>query len=106
MLSGGQDVTKDVTTTSVSSHQSSTVYGTQVIFTALGSQDLGGTPTGTVDFFDGTTLSGTGSLNDFGIATLMTTALSVIGTPHTLTATYEGSPTSLGSTSPEYSQTI
>jgi autotransporter-associated beta strand protein len=105
-LSGGHDVTQDSTTTSVSSARSSTVYGTPVIFTALVSQDFGGTPTGIVDFFDGATLIGTGTLNSIGVATLATTTLSVSGSPHSITASYEGNSTSLASSSPIDSQTI
>jgi autotransporter-associated beta strand protein len=105
-LAGGQVVTPDATTTGVSSAQSSTVYGTPVIFTALVTQAYGGTPTGLVDFFDGSTPLGSAPLNSLGIATLAPTTLSAIASPHSITASYEGNSDSQGSTSSAYSQTI
>ncbi|MFF1956029.1 Ig-like domain-containing protein, partial [Streptomyces sp. NPDC058220] len=62
-----------------------------------------GTPTGTVDFFDGATLLGTGTLTG-GVATLTTSALGV-GT-HSLTAVYSGDSSFDGSTSPVDTQTV
>ncbi|KJY40376.1 hypothetical protein VR41_15080, partial [Streptomyces sp. NRRL B-1568] len=62
-----------------------------------------GTPTGTVDFFDGATLLGTGTLNS-GVATLVVTDLSVGS--HALTATYNGDANFVGSTSPVDTQTV
>ncbi|WP_206306702.1 Ig-like domain repeat protein, partial [Streptomyces malaysiense] len=62
-----------------------------------------GTPTGTVDFFDGATLLGTGTLTG-GTATLTTSTLAV-GT-HALTAVYSGDTEFGGSTSPVDSQTV
>ena len=47
-----------------------------------------GTPTGTVNFFDGATQIGTGTLNSSGVATFSTSTLSV-GT-HSITAVYAG----------------
>jgi hypothetical protein len=105
-LAGGQVVTPDTTTTSVSSASSTTVYGTPVIFTALVTQAFGGVPTGLVDFYDGMTLIGQASLNSIGVATLAPTTLAVSGSPHQISATYEGSPNSQGSTSSACSQTI
>ncbi len=106
LLTGGQVVTPDVTTTSVSSAQPSTTYGDQAIFTALVSAAFGGTPTGTVEFFDGMTDIGTGTLNSIGVATFTTTTLSATGSPHMITAEFEGSLSSQGSTSACYWQTI
>ena len=106
-LSGGQDVTQDVTTTSVSSASSTTTYGAEAIFTALVAQDFGGTPTGIVEFFDGGNEIGTGTLNTVGVATFTTTALSATASPHSITASYEGSLTSQSSgPSASYLQTI
>ncbi|MDV9203194.1 Ig-like domain-containing protein, partial [Streptomyces sp. Wh19] len=56
-----------------------------------------GTPTGTVDFFDGATLLGTGTLSG-GVATFTTSTLA-IGT-HPLTAVYNGDANFTSSTSP------
>ncbi len=57
----------------------------------------GGVPTGTVDFYSGTTLLGTGTLNGTGVATYSTTTLAV-GT-YSLTAAYQGDTNNTGSTS-------
>ncbi|MFE2750354.1 Ig-like domain-containing protein, partial [Streptomyces scopuliridis] len=62
-----------------------------------------GTPTGTVDFFDGATLLGTGTLSG-GVATFTTSALSVGS--HLLTAVYSGDTNFTGSTSPVDTQTV
>ncbi|MDV9203065.1 Ig-like domain-containing protein, partial [Streptomyces sp. Wh19] len=62
-----------------------------------------GTPTGTVDFFDGATLLGTGTLSG-GVATFTTSTLA-IGT-HPLTAVYNGDANFAGSTSPVDTQTV
>jgi hypothetical protein len=61
--------------------------GRTVTFTTVVS-GLGGTPTGTVVFYDGATLLGSGTLNAGGQATFQTSALTV-GT-HTITAEYGG----------------
>ena len=61
-----------------------------VTFYALVSS-AGGTPTGTVNFFDGNTQIGSGTLNASGIATLTLSGLS-IGT-HAITALYVGDAT-------------
>ena len=59
----------------------------------------GGTPTGTVVFYDGTNNLGSGTLNSSGVATLSTSALSVSASPHSITATYGGDNTFGASTS-------
>ena len=65
--------------------------------------------TGTVTFLDGTTVLGTGTLNNFGVATYQTAAL-VTGT-HPITASYAGvvsttAPAILPSTSPVLNQVV
>jgi sugar lactone lactonase YvrE len=66
----------------------------------------GGTPTGLVTFFDGTTNLGSGSLSGTGTATLNVQGPQwTVGT-HSLTATYAGDPSDTGSTSAPYSETI
>ncbi len=106
-LSGSQDVTADTTSTSLaSSTPASVAYGTQVVVTALVTQTYGGTPAGVVDLFDGTTQIGTTTLNDLGIATFVITNLPVTGSPHSITASYEGNPTSMSSESGAVLQTI
>ena len=89
-LGGGQNVTQDITATSLSSSQPSTTYGTEVVFTALVSQAFGGTPTGMVNFYDGATEIGMSRVNSIGIATFATTTLSASASPHSMNATYVG----------------
>ncbi len=60
-------------------------------------------PTGTVEFFDGSTLLGSGTVSN-DVATLITTALP-LGTS-SITATYEGDTNYAGSTSPAVSVTV
>ncbi|MDF3294442.1 Ig-like domain-containing protein, partial [Streptomyces sp. RB6PN23] len=62
-----------------------------------------GTPTGTVSFFDGATLLGTGTLSG-GVATFSTTTLATGS--HSLTAVYNGDTNFSGSTSPVDTQTV
>ena len=59
-----------------------------------------GTPTGSVEFFSGTTDLGPGTLDD-GVATLTTSALTTADTA--LTATYGGDSNFTSSTSPAVS---
>jgi hypothetical protein len=49
-----------------------------------------GTPTGTVTLFDGSTNLGSAVLNAAGQATIVTSALTTLGNPHSLTASYFG----------------
>ncbi|HYC89061.1 MAG TPA: M36 family metallopeptidase [Thermoanaerobaculia bacterium] len=63
-----------------------------------------GTPSGNVTFFDGATNLGTVALNGSGVATLITSALTV--GPHSLTASYAGGPGFLASNSAALAQTI
>jgi hypothetical protein len=74
-----------------SSPNPSTV-GQSVAFTAtVADSQSGGTfvPSGKVTFNDGTTALGSGTLSSTGVATLNTTALTVVGT-HSITAQYGG----------------
>jgi autotransporter-associated beta strand protein len=65
------------------------VYGSPVTLTATitGSAP---TPTGTVTFYDGTTLLGTNVTIISGVATLSVSNLQVTTSPHSLTAVYSG----------------
>ena len=66
----------------------------------------GGTPGGTVTFFDGSISLGNATLNTRGIATLIVPGSNwTVGT-HTLTAVYAGDASDTTSTSPTYSQLI
>ncbi len=88
---------------------SSSTYGSTVTLTAtLGapSGDPADIPVGTVQFFDGATLLGTGTLNSSGVASLNTAgASSLSGGSHVLTAVYSGSTefTAVTSTTLSYS---
>jgi YVTN family beta-propeller protein len=80
-----------LTTTTLTADVNPQVQGQPVIFTAQVSPPgpTGGPdPTGTVTFYDGTTVLGTGSITNAGIATFSTSTLS-LGT-HTITAAYSG----------------
>jgi len=70
-----------------------------VTFTASVSPKSGqGTPTGTVQFMDSTTILGTSTLNGKAIADISTTALA-LGT-HSITALYSGDAQFVASSSP------
>jgi hypothetical protein len=65
---------------------------------------LGGTPTGTVSFYDGTTNIGNSNLNSSGVATLTTSTLAV--RTHSMTATHNGESNFAPSTSPVLYQVV
>ncbi len=88
-------VVRGGSSTNLTSSASATIYGQSVTFTATVTGQ--GTPTGTVSFFDGATLIGTGTLDGSGVATLATSTINV-GT-HSITASYGGDGTNLPSTS-------
>lgn len=99
ILAGGQTVNKASTTTGVASSVNPSVYGQSVTFTAtVGVVAPGsGIPTGTVTFtIDGqqTVVALSGST-----ATYTTTSLSVIGSPHSVSAAYNGDNNFLSSSS-------
>jgi hypothetical protein len=85
-----QVVTKVNTTTTVSSSNNPSVSGQSVTFTASVAPVAPGTgtPTGTVDFADGTTSLGSVTLDSAGNASVTTSALSA-GT-HTINGAYNG----------------
>jgi hypothetical protein len=64
----------------------------------------GGTPTGTVQFFDGTTALGPGTLNGQGVATVTVSTL-ILGS-HNITATYAGDSMDAGSSSQALVQVV
>ena len=74
------------TTTQLGSSADPSLFGQNVVFNATVTSNSG-TPTGTVNFFDGSNLIGSGALSG-GLATFTTANLSV-GT-HTISATYVG----------------
>ncbi len=89
-------VVRAQTITSLGSSTASSTYGQSVQFTATVTSGLG-TPAGSVSFYDGLTLIGTGSLNGSGQATLSIATLAAGS--HSVTASYAGNSSYIGSTS-------
>ena len=89
------------TLTQLLSSQDPTQIGQLVTFMAQVS-GAGGTPTGTVTFFDGATSLGTGVVNGSGVATFTTSGLAVGF--HSITAQYAGDTNFGSSTSAAYTQ--
>src|SRR5260370_25242576 len=81
------------------------VFGQLVTFTATVNVNSpgAGTPTGTVNFFDGITLLGPGTLSG-GVATFSTSALAVGS--HSITAVYGGDSDFNRNTSGAFTQTV
>src|SRR5260370_41831549 len=81
------------------------VFGQLVTFTATVNVNSpgAGTPTGTVNFFDGITLLGPGTLSG-GVATFSTSALAVGS--HSITAVYGGDSDFYGNTSGAITQNV
>ena len=98
-LPGTLTVTAASTTTTLVASPSSTQYGDPVTLTATVTSGA----TGTVSFYDGSVLLGTGAVSN-GIATLTTTTL-VAGT-HTITAVYNGDATYASSQSAPATVTV
>jgi hypothetical protein len=88
------------TTTVLTSSVNPTTYGTSTTLTATVSPS---SATGSVQFFNGATSLGTGSLTT-GVATLAISSLAV--GPDSLTAVYGGDVADAGSTSPPVTQTV
>ena len=74
------------------------------MFTALGAPPPIATPAGTVSFYNGEILLGTGPVNSSGIATLSTSSLPTGGL--SITAVYSGNAGSAGSTSTVFTETV
>jgi hypothetical protein len=98
------------TSTSVSSSTNPSTYGNSVTFTATVSHTSGSnSPTGTVNIKDDTTTTvcTTGSLSESShTASCSNSALSVVGSPHSITAVYTGDSNYNGSTSGAISQVV
>src|SRR5439155_6324407 len=75
------------TTIPFKSNSNVSILDQSVTFTAAVASGAG-TPTGTVTFYDSTTIIGTGTLDDTGQARF--TASSLSGGSHTITASYGG----------------
>ena len=100
-----QTVNQDATATKLKSSNNPSVYGQTVTFTATvtASSPGGGTPTGSVAFYDGTTALATESLNG-GTTTYSTSSLSVGA--HAITAVYSGDGNFTTSTSAAVNQGV
>ncbi len=99
-----QAVTQDATTTAITTATGNTVsstYGLAQTFTAtvIANSPGSGSPTGKVNFYDGTTLLGFGTLSG-GVATFSTSSLIAGTTPHKINATYLGDTNFKTSSSP------
>jgi hypothetical protein len=94
------------TRTVVATSGSPSVFGQSVTFTATVTvrSPGSGTPTGTVEFKDGSTVLGTGTINGSGQATYTTSALSVGS--HSITAVFEGDTDFTTSTSGAITQRV
>jgi hypothetical protein len=85
------------TSTSLTSSSSLAIVGEPLTLTATVSPAPPTTQEPSVEFFDGTTSLGFGSLNSNGVATSVTSSLSLV--PHSLTAKFPGTSTLAASTS-------
>ncbi len=83
---GTLDVSAVATTTTVATSASPVTAGTNVTFTATVTS-AAGVVSGTVNFLDGTTLLGTGTLNTSGVATYSTSSLAQGS--HTINAAFQ-----------------
>ena len=92
------------TSTALSSSANSSGEGQPVTFMATVSPSATGAPTGTVTFFDGTTLLGSSALNGNGVGGFTISTLG-LGT-HNITASYGGDTNFNSSTSPVLSQLV
>jgi uncharacterized delta-60 repeat protein len=96
------------TTTTLASSANPSVYGQSVAFTATFSTTGTVSPTGTVQFLDGSTLLGTGMLSPASATTAtatFTTSTLPVGT-HSITAVYGGDSNDMGSNSAALSQVV
>ena len=95
------------TSTTLTSSANPSFFGQTVTFTATVApvSPGAGSPTGTVDFFDGRTTIGTGILAA-GVASFSTNTLDVLGSPHSITAVYVGDTNFATSTSAVLSQVV
>ena len=100
-----QTVNKAATTTTLASSVNPSTHGKPVTFTATVTGAFGGTVAGPVQFFDGATLLGTGSVNSTTHQAKFTTSALAVGT-HKIKAVYGGNGNNLTSTSAVLSQVV
>lgn len=80
------------------------IYGKQLTFSATVTS-AGGTPTGTITFFDGVSSIGSGTLNGPGTGAVTTVGFLISG-PHSITATYNSDTNFATSTSAALTQNV
>jgi len=103
-----QVMTQAATTTTVTSSAGTITLGDSATFTATVTT-TSGTATGLVTFFDGNTPLGSATLQTVGgrqQASISTALLSAAGSPHSITATYQGSSTLAASNSSAIAETV
>ena len=98
-----QLIVDEGTSVALSSSATPSSYAQPITFTATASGS-GITPTGTVNFNDGSTTIGSGTLNASGVATFTTSSLAV-GT-HSIVAAYLGDSNNPAANSPPLSQVV
>ncbi|AEG92353.1 Ig-like domain repeat protein [Ramlibacter tataouinensis] len=101
MLAASAVQAQTSTSTTLSSSANPVTYGQAVTLTAT---VTGASPSGTVNFLDGGTLVGSGTLSTGGVATLSVNTFAAGS--HSLTAVYAGDTNNAGSTSAALSQTV
>jgi len=92
------------TTTVLSASPNPATSGQQVTLTATVSPTPTGSPTGTVSFYNGSTLLGTATVNASGVATMTTSSLPVGN--NSISATYSGNTSFATSTSSTLTENI
>jgi sugar lactone lactonase YvrE len=92
------------TATALAAGPNPAIAGQSVLLTASVSPEPAGSPLGTLSFYNGATLLGSGTLNSSGVATLATTSLPVGA--DSLTAVYSGNAGFSGSTSSVFTETV
>ena len=95
---------KATSSTTLTSSMNPSSFGQPVIFTATVSSAAGGSPTGTVTFYNGANSLGTAVLNATGQALFSTTTLTL--GQHSITAVYGGDSEFSGNTSAVLTQTV
>ena len=93
-----------VTSTALIVSPSTSTFGDSVMFTATVAPAPTGSPLGTVSFFSGKTLLGTGSVNSSGVVTFSSTSL--LAGNDDLIAIYSGNSTSATSTSTDVLEAV
>ncbi len=99
-----QTIQQAGTSISISSSPNPSTLKQTVSLRATVASNTTGVPTGTVNFMDATTLLGSATLNDSGVANFPTSALAVGA--HSITGVYSGDVTFDSSTSPMVSQKV